>query len=76
MNTPTEAQQIEALWTAISSGSLVVDGNQPQNPPCITLYPIDGDVDFGRPVAEFNGPTREDVIGQLIAYQVAGRLDG
>lgn len=77
--TPTKDQQLDALWKALHNQeywvSCFYEDRLDDNP--FTMY-LNTNVEgrIGKHICTFCGPTRDDVIAQLITYQVADRIEG
>jgi hypothetical protein len=70
--TLSDRQQLDALWSAICSGKYWVDGGASGTERfTISLSTLS----THEQIEDFHASTREEVIAQLIAHQVAERLD-
>lgn len=77
MSTPTETQQLDALWEGLRSGKYWISlGISPRTDGEQQLNLYEHDPDRGIPVEIFRSftGTRAECIAQLIAFQVAERL--
>ena len=75
--TPTLEQQIEALWWLLTAKGYNKSFKEPVAWPA---HRLDFEIQLARPidhtVTTFCAPTKEEVLGQVIAYRIAERLDG
>jgi len=80
MNILTETQQLDALWAMLRSSKYWISVDIPgevgsDRAEALALYTNTTNGSNGERIKTFSGPTREDAIGQLIAFQVAERLE-